>query len=96
MPLTVDSTVNPIKVTGTTDTSAVIVASGNLVKIKFIYWLQPTTIGHKLALQDGEGNDIVELYCDVANKPQWAPIFTTYDGLYSDDMDSGTLYIYRR
>lgn len=92
MALTVDSTRNPIKVTGTTTVSTLIYA--NPIFVKFIYWYIPTTIGHLVALKDGDGNDIMPLQCEVANESQVMPAYARFDSIYCDDMDSGTLYIF--
>jgi len=92
MVIAADATQKPIVVTGTTsaDTS---IYSG-VVYIKFVHWLTPSTVGHEVQLQDNDGNDILNLYCDTASKSQWAPIWGKYNGIRSDNVDSGTLYIY--
>jgi hypothetical protein len=87
---------NPIVVTGTTAASDDIKSSGNWV-ISKLYWLQPTTQAHKLALQDGNGRELFEFYCQTANSSQAFDFpngLSAQNGIYSDDMDSGTLYIY--
>ena len=84
---------NPIIVTGTTATSDDITEDN--ITIIGLYWLQPTTQGHKLALQDKNGVEKFEFYCDDANSSQLVdfPKGLYSQGLYSDDMDSGTLYV---
>ena len=94
MSLTVIAETNPIKVTGTTASRQRILAGPAL--IRFIKWYNPTTVGHLLALQDENGDNIIECYCDTANVSQTEPVFLDLDGLLCDDMDSGTLYIYLR
>ena len=87
---------NPIVVTGTTSAKDDIRSSGDWLITK-LYWLQPTTQGHKLALQDGADAEIFEFYCQTANSSQevsFDPPYRAHGGLYSDDMDSGTLYIH--
>ena len=86
---------NPIIVTGTTSTSDDI--TDDNITISALYWLRPTAQGHKLALQDKNGLELIEFYCDNDNES----LSMTFpngglhvQGLYSDDMDSGTLYIY--
>ncbi len=49
MSLTIDKTGSPIKITGTTNAKEVIF--DNNVMVKFIYWLNPTTIGHLCVLK---------------------------------------------
>ena len=86
---------NPIVVTGTCNSSDDI--TDDNITIIGLYWLQPTTQGHKLALQDKNGVEKFEFYCDDANSPQWAPLpegGLYSQGLYSDDMDSGVLYVF--
>lgn len=96
MALTVDATGNPIKVTGDASTSEVVIAVGNLVKIRAIYWYKPTSAGHLCNILDGHGKDIIPLCCEIADKSQWYYLDLPYDGISIDDMDSGTLYIYQR
>jgi len=83
---------NPIKVTGDTAASAEIVP--NLTFVRFVLWYKPTTIGHLLSLTDSDGKALAAGYCDTANVSQYLPVYATFDGIYSDDMDSGALYIY--
>ena len=80
-------------VTGTTSASDDI--TDNRIKLSAIYWLTPTTQGHKCAIQDKAGNEIVEFYCDNDNESLIMYFAGQHvDGLYSDDMDSGTLYVF--
>ena len=92
MSLTVNKTITPIKVTGTTSASQVI--TDDLITIKHIYWLKPTAVGDICSLKNRAGADIVVLTCEAANESQLFPLFTIFDGIYCDDLDSGTLYIY--
>ena len=94
MPLTIDSTGNPIKVTGTTAAREEIFAGPGL--IRFIRWYNPTTIGDLLELKDKGGNDIIILRCEKASQTQTEPVFLNTHGIISDNMDSGTLYIYMK
>ena len=88
---------NPIIVTGTTASKDDIKASGQW-HITGITWLQPTTQGHKVAIQDGNGKELYEFYCQTANSSQSEKFekspLQAFDGIYSDDMDSGTLYVF--
>jgi len=89
-----DETVNPMVVTG-----AIVAATKITDKqtyLKFVRWYKPTTIGHLLSLIDKEGKVITKGYCDTADVSQDIPVFTLFDNIYIDDMDSGTLYLYRR
>lgn len=97
MALTVTSTGNPIKVTGDTAASAAITDSD--VAIKKILWVGATTDGHKLSLTDKNGYQIYEARMATTNLTE--SISETFGtpgllsaGIYCDDMDSGTLYIY--
>ena len=89
---------NPIIVTGTTTTNDTIIHKGigGAVFVKFVYWYNPTTIGHLISLKDDNGRVILPLRCEVADESQWAPIWSSFQNIYCDDMDSGTLYIYTR
>lgn len=94
MALTIDKVANPYIVTGTTATDTEIVPSGTIVRIKFIYWFNPATVADLLALQDGQGRNIMECYCDTANQSQAWPVWVSYNGLRCNDMDSGKLYLF--
>ena len=89
---TVENTINPIKCTGTSSASEEIYADP--VFIRFVYWYVPATAGHLLSLIDDKGNDIVVARCETDKESQWLPVYTRFDNIYCDDMDSGTLYIY--
>jgi hypothetical protein len=87
-----------IKVTGDTDTSGVI--TDNLTYIKSVYWFQPTNAADLINLIDKEGGPIINMVGDSTgdtnpNSQAW-DIGTVFNGVYSDDFDSGTLYIYTR
>lgn len=86
---------HPIHVTGTT--AAIAAVTTNRVTITAIYWFSPDTVGHLAAIQDGNGREIMEFECVVADQGLWwvppEPIVCP-NGIYMDDMDSGTLYIY--
>ena len=88
---------NPIIVTGTTDAKAAIESSGNEWLISGLYWKQATTDGHKLALQDKNDKEIFEFEAEADGSSQekrFDPPVSAMGGIYCDDMDSGTLYIY--
>jgi hypothetical protein len=89
---------NPIIVTGTTNTNDKVINKGlgGAVFVKFVYWYNPTTINHLISLKDVNGRVILPLKCEVANESQWAPVWSYFNSIYCDDMDSGTLYIYTR
>ena len=89
-----DETINPMVVTGVIAASTKI--TDKQTYLKFVRWYKPTTIGHLLSLTDKEGNLITKGYCDTADVSQDIPVFTLFDNIYIDDMDSGTLYLYRR
>ena len=85
---------NPIVVTGTTSNSQTVYA--NQIDIEAVYWYKPTTVGHLLSVKDSKGNRIALLYCEISNESIRLPIGWVYDGITIDDMDSGTVFIYRR
>lgn len=92
--LTVVDTTNPIKVTGTTTARELITDMPAI--IRFIRWYNPTAPGDLLELKDINGEDIIILRCEKANQTMVEPIFLNTNGIISDNMDSGTLYIYLR
>lgn len=96
MPLTVINTIEPIKVTGTTDADTEILGDNRLAHIKFIRWYNPTSSGDLCHLTDESGNTIIKMRADANNDTQMWPIFKTYSGIRCDDMDSGELYIHIR
>jgi len=89
---------NPIIVTGTTAANTKVIDKGlaGAVFIKFVYWYNPTNINDLVSLKDANGRVILLLRCEVANESQWAPLWSSFQNIYCDDMDSGTLYIYIR
>jgi len=95
MALTVDKDFSPIKVTGTTAVDQeVINPETSLIKIKFVYWYNPTTAGDLCVLTDEYGHEIIAMRCETDGISQVWPIFTVYASIHCNDMDSGTLYIY--
>ena len=94
MATTTVATGNPIVVTGDATTSEKI--TDRLTFVKFIHWYKPTTVGHLINITDKNGALIVKEYCDTANTSMWLPVYATCDGIYTDNMDSGTLSIYIR
>jgi len=87
-----------IKVTGTTDESGLI--NAGVTYIRGVYWYSPTDAAHLLNLVDGDGGPIITMIGDSdgdtnPNSQQWI-IDHVFDGIYCDDMDSGTLFIYLR
>ena len=96
MTLTIDSAVNPIKVTGDTAADTEILAEGKLAHVKYIRWYKPTTAGHLCHVTDASRQTIIKMNAEAANDTQMWPIYTTYEGLRCDDLDSGELYIHIR
>lgn len=92
MSITADEKCNPITVTGTCSSAEKV--TDKMTYVKFIRWYKPTTVGHLLSVLNKNGNAITDAYCDVANVSQDIPIFTILEGIYIDDMDSGSLFIY--
>ncbi len=93
MPIATDIGLTTIKVTGTTETSSKI--TDGLTKIKTVYWYDPATAGDLLVLVDKRGGSITQLRAESDHGSQQWDINCAYDGIYTTDMDSGTLYIYR-
>lgn len=88
---------NPLVLTGTTAASTLILEKTNaLVHVQRVTWLRPTTAGHKLSLKDRGGEVIAALVADGDGLNQYQDVNVSYDGIYCDDMDSGTAYIYIR
>ena len=86
------------KITGTTDTSSTI--TEDHVYIRSVYWYGPSNAAHLVNLIDKEGGPIITMSGDSTgdsspNSQQWH-IEHTFEGIYCNDMDSGTLFIYVR
>lgn len=94
MALTIDNDGNPIIVTGDTAIDTEIYDS--YLMIKFIKWHRPVTAGHVCVLTDSNGREIVKFVCETDLESQWAPIWSYFQDLHCNDMDSGTLYIYTK
>ena len=83
---------NPYVVTGTTTTNDKV--TDDIVRVKAVYWHVPTTAGHKLSVKRKDTSIVCQLQCEYANESQFIPVNISAEGIYVDDMDSGTLYIY--
>jgi len=94
--ITVAQKGNPIRVTGTTDTSNEIHNGREAIYVGKVYWFAPSTAGHLLTLQTSKGIYIAELRCDADNVSVELDVCAYFDDIYCTDMDSGTLYIYTR
>jgi len=95
MALTIANTeTGRIKVTGTTATNQAIYA--DYVGVKFVYWFKPSRGGHLCTLKDVNGVEIMEMNALADNDTQMWPVYKMVEGVYCDNMDSGTLYIYLR
>ena len=93
---TANTETNRIKVTGTTAADQEIVAGGNPVGLKLVYWYNPTSEGDLCNLVDSNGVEILPMRAEKDGDTQMWPIFKYVDGIHCDDMDSGTLYLYLR
>lgn len=92
MAITVTGAINPVVVTGTTAESAAIIS--DRVHVKGFYWYNPTTAGDLLTLKDEFGTTILPLRCEADGQSQFFSLDCWFHGILTDDMDSGTLYIY--
>ena len=95
MPLTIlDDSGGAIKVTGTTDAKAKI--TDGLIDIISVYWYNPTNDGQLCNLTGKNDEPIITMRCEADGISQQWPIGMVIQGIYCDDMDSGTLFIMRR
>jgi hypothetical protein len=85
---------NPIVIESAISASTKV--TDNLIFIKSVYWYHPTTAGQLASLKDSNGNVIIPLRCESDGISQWFDINISVDGIYCDDLDSGTLYVYCR
>jgi len=71
-------------------------AKSGQLRIKNVYWFNPTNIADAVSLQDENGNVIWEGRCEVANQSQdkTFPREICVNGYKVPTLDSGTLYIY--
>ena len=99
MALTTDKSTPVIKVTGTATTAEEIV-SGDLVWVERIYWQNPTTHGHLVAIKDTASGALANFNCysgSLASNigfTQERVIRAPFNGIKIDDMDSGTIFIH--
>lgn len=63
-------------------------------KLKSVYWLNPSTIGHTAILKDISGAIVWSGRCEVAAQSQYFLIERWFDSLKLDTLASGTLYVY--
>lgn len=95
MALTIDKTGNPIRVTGTTDTDAEIYAPSNaLAFVREVSVWGFTSQGHKAVFKDEHGKYIAELIASAANANETQRVYSAYQSIHCDDLDSGTVLIY--
>ena len=99
IPMAISVTINnPIKVTGTESSAAVVTA--NTVMVQKIVWSGVTTAGHKLSITDTAGNQIAKMTVDLPGTAGLLMVDCTFPvphpcvGLKIDDMDSGEVLIY--
>jgi len=94
MPLTVDTTRSPIKVTGTTAASSAIIQA--TISVQFVWWLNPTSAGDLLTIVDENDRHVAPMRCQIDGEAVLLPVYAVYPGLSITDMDSGTAYIFYR
>ena len=85
------------KITGTTTSSAEI--TSGLTFVRSVLYI-PSDAAHLVNLIDADGGPIINLVGDSTgdsspNTQQW-DVGQSFFGIYSDDFDGGTLYIYTR
>jgi hypothetical protein len=68
----------------------------NQIYIKSVYWFNPTTAGHLASLKNFHDDVLIPLRCESNGVSQFFEINVLADGIYCDDLDSGTLYVYCR
>lgn len=96
MPILIDATGNPLIVKDAAIAADTEILAAANVFIKYIYWFQPTTIGHLATIKDRTGRLILPMYCEVANQSQMWPIWSKANSIHIDDLDSGEIYIFIR
>ena len=65
--------------------------------IRRIYWYNPATIADTVVLQDGSGNEVITLRCEVANQSQlfdWGDGGLRLNGSKLSTLASGSVYLY--
>jgi hypothetical protein len=60
-------------------------------------WETPTTVGHKLIINDSAGNPVINVTCKVSNENIDIPVFDAWlqKGLTVAQIDSGKFFIYQ-
>ena len=90
----VDNMRVPVLVSGDTISSSTRITDDRVV-IVGVYWFNPTTSAHLAAFQDKDGNELLELKAVVATQGIYLQnIRIPANGIYMDDLDSGSVYIY--
>lgn len=65
--------------------------------IRRIYWLNPTSSGDTVVLQDSSANEVITLRCEAANQSQFfdfADSGLRLNGSKISTLGSGTVYLY--
>ena len=76
------------------DTADAGALTSDVLRMLFVYWINPTTIGHTFIIQDAAGNEVTRGRCEVANESQLVPLFVTKTGLLVPTLGSGELLIH--
>lgn len=100
MALTIDESINPIKVTGTVATGQAVTTYRG--RVQMIVWTGATTDGHLLSVTNKEGTDIWKATMATSNLTEnIVADFSGFpgnglnvNGISIDDMDSGEVLIY--
>ena len=78
-------------------------ADGSVVKgqmhVKTLFWQTPVSVSDTCVVQDGAGNEIITLVCEVASQSQVVQfpdegLFIKPTGIKISTLASGDLYIY--
>ena len=85
-----------LTITGTcTDGDAVELVKAGTFYIQAILWINPTTAGDDLDLEDGSGHIVFQTKCTTADgSVAFYPRTIIRGGLYIDQLDSGTVIIF--
>lgn len=91
---------NRIIIGGTTSTSVEI--TSKLIYVQGVLWKGATTAGHKMMLKDNDGDIAIPMVSDAPGTSGELMYYVhfpvhahPFDGLHCDDLDSGTLIIYK-
>lgn len=76
------------------DTAAATVLWPGRIKVKAVEWRNPVNINDTAVIQEKDGDEFMNLRCEVAGQSQYFLVENWMDGLIVPTLATGKLYVY--